>query len=275
MPDVVAGSPEPSLPAARASSGTWVIVPTYNEAENLQELVSRLITVLDGRDARLLIVDDDSPDGTGRLAERLAARHRQVCVLHRWGKAGLGAAYLHGFRAALAAGASRLVQMDADLSHRPKDVPRLLDAARAADLVIGSRYVAGGATPDWSLRRRLISRGGSTYARAVLGLGVRDLTGGFKCWSRRAVESVDLEQVLGRGYVFQIEMTYRALRAGMRVAEIPIEFRDRTRGESKMRGAIVMEAVARVPQLRWSAPQQPHEPRPVPDLSLASIGGDG
>jgi dolichol-phosphate mannosyltransferase len=274
MPHVVAGSLEPSLPAARPCSGTWVIVPTYNEAGNLPELVSRLRAVLDGRDARLLIVDDDSPDGTGRIAERLAGRHREVCVLHRGDKAGLGAAYLHGFRAALAAGASRLVQMDADLSHRPEDVPRLLDASRAADLVIGSRYVPGGATPDWSLRRRLISRGGSTYARAVLGVGIRDLTGGFKCWSRRAVEAVDLDDVLGRGYVFQIEMTYRALRAGMRVAEVPIEFRDRTRGESKMRGAIVLEAIARVPQLRRAAPEQ-HPPRPVVDLSLAPAAGDG
>ena len=275
MPHAVAGSREPSLPAARACTGTWVIVPTYNEAENLPELVGRLLTVLDGRDARLLIVDDDSPDGTGRLAEQLASRHREVCVLHRSSKAGLGAAYLHGFRAALTAGASRLVQMDADLSHRPEDVARLLDAVPAADLVIGSRYVAGGATPDWSLRRRVISRGGSTYARAVLGVGVRDLTGGFKCWTRRAVEAVDLERVLGRGYVFQIEMTYRALRAGMRVAEIPIEFRDRTRGESKMRGAIVMEAMVRVPQLRHAVPQR-RSPRPAAgDLAFVPAGTDG
>jgi dolichol-phosphate mannosyltransferase len=274
MPHVVAGPLRPSLPAARPCSGTWIVVPTYNEAGNLSELVERLLTALRAHDARLLIVDDDSPDGTGELAERLAAIHPEVCVLHRERKEGIGAAYLHGFRSALAAGASRLVQMDADLSHRPEDVPRLLEAARTADLAIGSRYVAGGSTPDWSLRRRLISRGGSAYARTILGLGVRDLTGGFKCWTRPAIEAVEFDRVLGRGYVFQIEMTYRALRAGMRVEEVPIEFRDRASGESKMCGAIVLEAIARVPRLRRAVPGRPVA-RTAAELSLAAAGTDG
>ena len=274
MEHVVAGPPRSSLPAARPCSGTWIVVPTYNEAGNLRTLVERLLAALAAHDARLLIVDDNSPDGTGLLAELLAAAHPEVCVLHRASKDGIGAAYLDGFRAALAAGATRLVQMDADLSHRPEDVPRLIEATDSADLAIGSRYVAGGSTPDWSLRRRLISRGGSVYARTILRLGVSDLTGGFKCWSRHAIEAVDFDAVLGRGYVFQVEMTYRALRAGMRVEEVAIEFRDRAHGASKMRGAIVLEAVVRVPQLRRAVPSQ-REPRPSADLSLASIGSDG
>jgi len=274
MPHAAAGSAGPSHPAARPCSGTWIVVPTYNEAGNLHELVSRLLPALSEHDARLLIVDDGSPDGTGRLAERLAAVHPELCVLHRASKDGIGAAYLDGFRAALAAGASRLVQMDADLSHRPEDVPRLIEAARIADIAIGSRYVVGGSTPDWSLVRRVISRGGSAYARTVLGLGVRDLTGGFKCWNRRALEAVDFDRVLGRGYVFQIEMTYRALLAGMQVEELPIEFRDRTEGESKMRGAIVLEAMLRVPQLRRAVPRR-RPLRPAADLSFAPAGTDG
>jgi dolichol-phosphate mannosyltransferase len=275
MPHALAGPPRPSLSAARShSSDTWIVVPTYNEGGNLPELVGRLRPVLLTHDARLLIVDDDSPDGTGRIAERLARTHPELRVLHRTSKDGIGAAYLDGFRVALAAGATRVVQMDADLSHAPEDVPRLLAAAHYADLAIGSRYVAGGSTPDWSLRRRLISRGGSAYARTLLRVGVRDLTGGFKCWSRRALEAVALEQVRGRGYVFQIEMTYRALRAGMEVAEIPIEFRDRTCGQSKMCGAIVLEAVASVPRLRRAVPTQ-RVALPAADLSLAPIGHDG
>ncbi|MBS1868712.1 MAG: polyprenol monophosphomannose synthase [Actinobacteria bacterium] len=275
MPHAVAGPSGPSLsPARLRSHSTWIVVPTYNEAGNLPELVRRLRAGLRGEAARLLIVDDGSPDGTGLLAERLARADGDMQVLHRTSKDGIGAAYVAGFRAALAAGATRVVQMDADMSHAPEDVSRLLAAAETADLAIGSRYVAGGATPDWSLSRRLISRGGSIYARTLLGVGVRDLTGGFKCWSRRALEAVALEQVRGRGYVFQIELTYRALRAGMRVEEIPIEFRDRTRGQSKMCGAIVLEAIAAVPRLRREL-TAPRLARPAADLSLASIGGDG
>jgi dolichol-phosphate mannosyltransferase len=275
MPHVVVGPMRPSQSAARSRGGsTWIVVPTYNEAGNLPELVRRLRAALPLDDAQLLIVDDDSPDGTGRVAERLARADASLHVLHRTSKDGIGAAYLDGFRHALAAGASRIVQMDADLSHPPEDVRRLLAAARTADLAIGSRYVAGGATPDWSLGRRLISRGGSLYARTLLGVGVRDLTGGFKCWTRRALESVAFEQVRGRGYVFQIEMTYRALQGGMHAVEIPIEFRDRTCGQSKMCGAIVLEAVASVPRLRRAVPAR----RLVAasrELALAPIGSDG
>jgi dolichol-phosphate mannosyltransferase len=204
-------------------------------------------------DACVLVVDDGSPDGTGEVADRLAAELGFVQALHRPGKHGLGPAYLAGFRRALADGAELVLEMDCDFSHDPWDLPRLIEAVRGADLVIGSRYVDGGGTRDWGLSRRAVSRGGCLYAQAVLGVGIRDLTSGFRCFRRRVLETIDLDSVSAKGYAFQIEMAYRTLRAGFRVAEVPIVFTDREVGASKMSGAIVVEAVSRVPALRWKA----------------------
>ena len=198
----------------------------------------------------MLVIDDDSPDGTGELADRLAQDLGHVSVLHRPRKEGLGPAYLDGFRRALAAGAELILEMDCDFSHDPADVPRLLAAAGEADLVLGSRYVRGGSVRNWGLLRRLVSAGGSFYARAVLGVGVRDLTGGFKCYRRAVLESINLDAISSRGYAFQIETTYRAIRAGFRVEEIPIVFADREQGGSKMSKAIFLEAIWKVPALR-------------------------
>jgi dolichol-phosphate mannosyltransferase len=228
---------------------TWVVVPTYNEAETIEPLVGAVLDELPPG-GRVLVVDDASPDGTGRIAGRLAAEHEEVDVLHGPGKRGIAPAYLDGFRAALRGGAERIVQMDADFSHDPAELTRLLDAAGDADLVIGSRYVSGGRVTDWGPSRLAISRWGSRYARAVLGLGVRDMTSGFKCWRRETLEAIDLDSVGSHGYAFQVEMTYRARSAGFRVVEVPITFRDRRVGESKMTGSIVLEAVWRVPALR-------------------------
>jgi len=200
--------------------------------------------------ARVLIVDDGSPDGTGEIADRLAAEDPAVAVLHRPRKEGLGPAYIAGFRRALAEGAGFVIEMDSDFSHDPASLPDLLAAAERADLAIGSRYVAGGGTLDWGLARRVISRGGSAYARLVLGLRVKDLTGGFKCFRREVLEAIDLEAIESRGYAFQIEMTYRAVQRGFEVAEVPITFRDRQVGSSKMDRSIVAEAMWRVPLLR-------------------------
>jgi dolichol-phosphate mannosyltransferase len=230
-------------------SNVWVVLPTYNEAETIARLVAELRDALPERHS-MLIVDDDSPDGTGEIADRVAAEHDDVQVLHRPIKQGLGPAYIAGFREALSGGADLIVQMDADLSHDPDDLPTLLDATHDADLVIGSRYVPGGGVADWGPGRKAISRWGSRYARAALGLGIHDLTGGFKCWRREALESIDLDSVDSRGYAFQVEMTYRAARAGFRVVEVPITFHERRVGESKMTGAIVLEAAWRVPALR-------------------------
>lgn len=227
----------------------WLVLPTYNEAENIEPLVAAVRGKLPAA-ARVLIVDDDSPDGTGERAERLAARHPEVEVLHRPRKEGLGPAYLAGFRRALEGGAGLVLEMDSDFSHDPAYLPRLLDAADRADLVIGSRYVPGGGVRDWGPLRRAISRGGCAYARLVLGIGVHDLTGGFKCFRREVLEAIDLDAVTSRGYAFQVEMTYRAARLGFRVAEVPIVFRDRRAGVSKMNRTIVAEAVWRVPWLR-------------------------
>jgi dolichol-phosphate mannosyltransferase len=235
--------------AAEAPS-VWLIVPTYNEAPNIEPLVGAVRKVLPAS-RRILIVDDSSPDGTGQIADRLAAEHEDVEVLHRPRKEGLGPAYLAGFRQALGQGAELVLQMDADFSHDPAYVPRLIDASRNADLVLGSRYVSGGGVTEWGPTRRLISRGGSAYARTVLGVRIRDLTGGFKCWRREALEAVGLDSVDSRGYAFQIEMTYRAIRAGFRVVEVPIVFRERRVGASKMTGLIVTEAIWRVPALRF------------------------
>ena len=221
-------------------------LPTYNERENL-ELMVRALRELG---LAVLVIDDSSPDGTGELADRLAAELDHVEVLHRERKEGLGPAYLAGFRRVLAGDAKLIVQIDCDFSHDPADVPRLVEAAREADLVLGSRYVAGGSVRNWGIMRRLVSAGGSLYARVLLGVGIRDLTGGFKCFRREVLEAIDLDAVSSRGYAFQIETTYRALRAGFRVVEVPITFVDRERGGSKMSRGIVLEAIWKVPALR-------------------------
>ena len=230
----------------------WVVLPTYQEAENITAIVDALLAVFDDAriDGHVLVVDDASPDGTARLVERVAERDARVAVLHRPTKDGIGPAYLAGFAVALAHGAELVLEMDADFSHDPQDVPRLIAAARDADLVLGSRYVPGGGVARWGLLRRLISRGGCWYARRVLGVRVRDLTGGFKCFRRIVLETVPFDQVAAAGYVFQVEVTYRTLIAGFRVVEVPITFTDRVRGQSKMHGSIVREAATRVPRLR-------------------------
>jgi dolichol-phosphate mannosyltransferase len=231
-----------------------VCVPTYNERENLEPLVRSLGEVLDTTRDRVLVIDDSSPDGTGELADRLADELPWVEVLHRSAKEGIGRAYLAGFAHALASGTELVLEMDCDFSHDPRDVPRLIATCEEeADLVLGSRWVEGGGTENWGVVRRFVSRGGSLYARLVLGVGIRDLTGGFKCFRRHVLETIDLDAIAARGYGFQIEGTYRALRAGFRVVEIPITFVDRRVGESKMSGAIVLEAMRQVPLLRWKA----------------------
>ncbi len=232
--------------------GAWLILPTYNEAENVEAIVRAALAQLatTGVGHTVLVVDDGSPDGTGAIADRLAAELSEVRALHRQAKDGLGRAYLAGFAIALAAGADLILEMDADFSHDPADLPRLIAAAGAADLVLGSRYVPGGGVENWGALRRLLSRGGSWYSRALLGVPVRDLTGGFKCFNRRVLESVDLTSVRADGYGFQIELTYRAIRAGFTVAEVPILFRERREGQSKMTARIALEAVWKVPALR-------------------------
>jgi dolichol-phosphate mannosyltransferase len=228
----------------------WLVLPTYNEAENLEPLVEAARTKLPPG-ARVLIVDDSSPDGTGDVADRLAARHEGVEVLHRPRKEGLGPAYIAGFRRALAGGAGFVLEMDSDFSHDPAYLPRLLEAAKRADVVLGSRYVAGGGVTDWGALRRAVSRGGSFYARLVLGVDVHDLTGGFKCFKREVLEAIDLDAIASRGYAFQVELTYRAIRRGFKVVEVPILFRERRVGKSKMDLSIVAEAVWRLPLLRF------------------------
>jgi dolichol-phosphate mannosyltransferase len=229
----------------------WLVLPTYDEAGNIERFVAAVVGKLPAS-ARILIVDDNSPDGTGQIADRIAAGQEQVSVLHRRRKEGLGPAYIAGFLQALEQGAGCVVEMDADFSHDPAYLPRLLEAGERADLAIGSRYVDGGGVRDWSALRRAISRGGSAYARLVLGVGVRDLTGGFKCFRREVLESIDLDAISSRGYAFQIEMTYRAIQQGFSVVEVPIVFRERRAGASKMGAGIVAEAVWRVPVLRLS-----------------------
>jgi dolichol-phosphate mannosyltransferase len=227
----------------------WVVLPTYNEAETIEPVV-RAVREAAPVPRRILVVDDSSPDGTGEIAGRLAAEHEDVSVLHRPRKLGLGPAYLAGFRVALDGGAGLVVQMDADFSHDPAELGKLLEATREADLVIGSRYVPGGRVTDWGQGRLAVSRGGSRYARAVLGLDIQDMTSGFKCWRRGALAALELDTVRSQGYAFQVEMTYRACRAGLRVVEVPITFRDRRVGDSKMTGSIMLEAAWRVPALR-------------------------
>jgi dolichol-phosphate mannosyltransferase len=239
------------VPAAPPQApDVWVILPTYNEAENLERIVAAVLEQLPPS-RRVLIVDDNSPDGTGRIADRLAEGDESVEVLHRERKEGLGPAYLAGFRVALAGGAERIIEMDADFSHDPGYLPALIEATERADLAIGSRYVPGGGITDWGPMRRIISRGGSAYARAALGLPVKDLTGGFKCFRRIVLETINLDTIEARGYAFQVETTYRAIRAGFRVVEVPIVFKDRTDGTSKMSTSIVAEAMWRVPAMRF------------------------
>ena len=227
-----------------------IAVPTYNESESIDELCRRLASTMP--EADILIIDDNSPDGTGEIADRLAAADPRVEVLHRPGKEGLGPAYIAGFHRALEGGAALVVQMDADFSHDPAYLPRLIAASVMADLVVGSRYVPGGGITEWGEARRMISRGGSFYSRVVLGVPVRDLTGGFKCFRREVLETVDLDTVNASGYSFQVEMTYRVLKAGFEVLEVPITFRERRAGSSKMSTSIMLEAAWRVPAIRLS-----------------------
>jgi dolichol-phosphate mannosyltransferase len=233
-------------------SGAWLVLPTYNEAENIERFVEAVLPQLAkaSPEHRVLIVDDNSPDGTGEIADRLAVERPEVAVLHRPGKQGLGRAYLAGFGEALTGGAELVMEMDSDFSHDPRDIPRLIEAADGADLVLGSRYVPGGGVTDWGPVRRAVSRGGCIYAQAILRVPVRDLTGGFKCFHRRVLEALDLEAVHADGYGFQIEMTYRAIKAGFHVREVPIVFRDREVGTSKMNWRIAVEAVWKVPALK-------------------------
>ncbi|HEX4363244.1 MAG TPA: polyprenol monophosphomannose synthase [Solirubrobacteraceae bacterium] len=233
----------------------WLILPTFDEAENVAAIVRAARKVLEAAvpgDHRILVVDDGSPDGTGQIADGLAAEHDDVEVLHRPVREGLGPAYLAGFARALDQGAQFVLEMDADFSHDPADLARLLAAAQDADLVLGSRYVAGGGVTQWGRVRRTVSRGGSWYASKVLGLDVRDLTGGFKCFRREVLEAIDLPTVRSRGYAFQVELTHRAVRQGFRVVELPIVFRDRELGRSKMSWRIAGEAALLVPQLRFA-----------------------
>ncbi len=251
----------------------WLILPTYNEAENIEAIVTAagdvLATSNDGI-YKILIVDDGSPDGTGQIADRLAAERAQVEVLHRTEKNGIGPAYLAGFAHALDHGAGYAMEMDSDFSHDPADLARLLGAVRSgADLALGSRYVPGGGVSDWGLLRRVVSEGGSTYARWVLGLRVKDLTGGFKCFKREVLEAIHFDSVRSQGYAFQVELTYRAVKAGFKVVEVPIVFKDRELGQSKMSWRIAAEAMWLVPKLRYG--RQP--PAPESDTAKAEAHG--
>lgn len=232
-----------------------VCLPTYNERSNLEPMVHALARAFEDIPipAQVLVVDDSSPDGTGEIADRLASEHDWVDVLHRPTKDGLGRAYLAGFARALDSGAELIAEMDCDFSHNPEDLHRLVTATEHADLVLGSRYVSGGGTRNWSRARRAVSRGGCLYAQALLGVGVSDLTGGFKCFRRSVLEELELEEIDSRGYAFQIEVTYRALRAGFRVVEIPIVFAERSSGGSKMSYGIMGEAIWKIPALRIAA----------------------
>jgi dolichol-phosphate mannosyltransferase len=244
----------------------WLILPTYNEAANIEAIVAaagEALTRAPCADFRVLVVDDSSPDGTGAIADRLCATHPFLRVLHRTAKEGIGPAYLAGFRCALDNGAAYVLEMDSDFSHDPADLPRLIEAIRdGADLALGSRYVPGGGVEDWGYVRRFVSQGGSTYARLVLSLRVRDLTGGFKCFRREVLEAIHFDSVRSRGYAFQVELTYRAVRSGFNVVEVPIVFRDRLQGHSKMSWSIAAEAFWLVPLLRFGrTPPYVGEPR--------------
>jgi dolichol-phosphate mannosyltransferase len=254
----------------------WVVIPTYNEAMNVEGIVrsaSAELERLAPGEHRILIVDDNSPDGTGRVADELAQQLGTVDVLHRPAKTGLGRAYLEGFERALGRGAELVLEMDADFSHHPRYLRDLLGAAAEADLVLGSRYVDGGGVRDWGLARRIISRGGSLYARTILGVDIQDLTGGFKCIRRQVLEAIDLPTIRAEGYVFQIEVTYRALVAGFRVKEVPIVFVDRTEGTSKMSARIAIEAMWSVPRLRRTVPAAVERARREGTPTDVGIGG--
>ncbi len=265
--DAAGGTSGPAIPyAALMHASVWVVMPTYNEAANVERIVravdAELQRCVEG-DHRILVVDDNSPDGTGAIADRLAAELPAVSVLHRSAKAGLGHAYLAGFAQALEGGAEIVCEMDADFSHDPAHLPDLLRAAESADVVLGSRYVPGGGVRNWGLLRRLVSRGGGTYARTILRVEVNDLTGGFKCIRREVLEAIDLASVRAEGYVFQIEITYRAILAGFRVQEVPIVFCDRVDGTSKMSSRIALEAIWLVPKLRRTAREAVRRAAPV------------
>jgi dolichol-phosphate mannosyltransferase len=250
----------PSIARISPEADSTVVVPTYNECENIGSLLGR---ILDMPRFRVLVVDDSSPDGTAEIVARMAQDEPRIGLLSRPGKLGLGTAYLAGFKRALAEGASYIYEMDADFSHDPRYLPTLLDATEARyDLTLGSRYVHGGSTTDWGLVRRFISRGGNIYARLILGLPVMDATGGFRCYRRRVLESLDLDAIHSNGYSFQIEMVYRTLQAGFQVGEVPIVFPDRRVGRSKMSRRIVLEALLTVWRLRFSRPAKPHTQQP-------------
>jgi len=271
------GQPRIRLRSLSMHERVWVVIPTYNEAANIEGIVPATAAELERLvpdSHQILVVDDNSPDGTGAIADRLAEASPRVEVLHRAAKTGLGHAYLAGFARALAGGAELVIEMDADFSHDPRYLEPMLEAARDADLVLGSRYVPGGGVEDWGIIRRLISRGGGFYARTILGVPVRDLTGGFKCIHRRVLEAIELETVRAEGYVFQIEVTYRALLAGFRVVEVPIVFRDRRVGTSKMSTTIALEAMWAVPLLRRTAPAAVAHAR-MPASSTIETPGDG
>jgi len=251
-PDSFRRMPDPGTQSAPEHGGAVVVLPTYQEAENVQAMLHTILGVADrsGLNLRVVVVDDGSPDGTANLAERVADADNRVSVLRRSTKDGIGPAYLAGFAVALEMGAERVLEMDCDFSHDPKELPRMLAASEDADLVLGSRYVAGGGVARWGLLRRIVSRGGCLYAQAILGVKVKDLTGGFKCFRREVLETLPLGDVHAAGYGFQIEVTYRALLAGFRVVEVPIVFSERESGTSKMSKRIVLEAALLVPHLR-------------------------
>lgn len=248
MSDFVGWQANLSSQDNRDGGSVLIVVPTYNEHENLPRLILALLET--NPSVEVLVIDDASKDGTGEIAESFSRRTARVRVLHREGKLGLGTAYVAGFEHALRWGYDYVIQMDADFSHRPEDVPSLLRAASEADLVIGSRNVPGGRVENWSLLRRFISRGGSVYSRLVLGLPIKDCTSGFKCWRREVLETIDFLSVGSNGYGFQVEMNYLCYRSGFRIAETPIVFPDRTAGRSKMSWRIFLEAAMLVPKLR-------------------------
>ena len=250
MTDPSAGSTSQPPPSDELGAGAWVVLPTYNELDNLGPITTAILAAVPA--VTVLVVDDNSPDGTGRLADELAVGDPRIRVLHRAAKQGLGHAYLDGFDRALGEGATTVVQMDADFSHDPATLPALIGpvASGQADLVIGSRYAPGGGVVDWGLGRRIVSRGGSLFARTVLALGPQDLTGGFKAWRAATLAAVPFDGIHAGGYVFQIEMTFRASRAGARIQEVPITFRDRRIGQSKMSRRIIVEALVVVVTLR-------------------------